>query len=202
MHTEMLTDSVMDLYEYGAVITNRRKTFHPGKIVCGFCIGTRSSTTSSTTTRSASLRRSTILITSTTSRENDHMVSINNTMTVDLTGQCASESLGHSMYSGDRRPGGLRTRGGNVKGRHVVHRAALHVHDKKRPDLAGRLPVSARDDRDDAPLRRPLYRDRKRGAPTCGSRACPSRVREVLKIAHPDFRDQLKHEAEQAGLLF
>jgi 4-hydroxybutyrate CoA-transferase len=28
------------------------------------------------------------------------------------------------------------------------------------------------------------------------------RIREMLKIAHPDFRDQLKHEAEQAGLLF
>jgi acyl-CoA hydrolase len=30
----------------------------------------------------------------------------------------------------------------------------------------------------------------------------PERVREMLRIGHPDFRDQLKSEAEQAGFLF
>ena len=39
VHTEMLTDSMMELYEQGAV-TGKKKTFHPGKIVCGFSVGT------------------------------------------------------------------------------------------------------------------------------------------------------------------
>jgi 4-hydroxybutyrate CoA-transferase len=33
-------------------------------------------------------------------------------------------------------------------------------------------------------------------------KSVPERVREMLKVAHPDYRDQLKQEAEQNGLLF
>ncbi len=40
VHTELFSDGVVDLVEAG-VITNERKTFHPGKIIAGFVIGTQ-----------------------------------------------------------------------------------------------------------------------------------------------------------------
>ena len=40
IHTEMITDTIIDLIETG-VINNSQKTFHPGKILASFCIGTR-----------------------------------------------------------------------------------------------------------------------------------------------------------------
>ena len=33
-------------------------------------------------------------------------------------------------------------------------------------------------------------------------KSVPERVREILAVAHPDFRDELRHKAEEAGLLF
>jgi acyl-CoA hydrolase len=32
-------------------------------------------------------------------------------------------------------------------------------------------------------------------------KSVPARVREMLKVAHPDFRDQLESEAKEAGLM-
>ena len=52
IHTELLTDGIVDLYRAGA-IDGSRKTVLPGRIVCTFAGGTRRSTTSSTTTRSS-----------------------------------------------------------------------------------------------------------------------------------------------------
>ncbi|MCL5670419.1 MAG: 4-hydroxybutyrate CoA-transferase, partial [Acidobacteria bacterium] len=40
VHSEMFTDGLIDLIEAG-IVNNSRKTFHPGKVVASFCIGTR-----------------------------------------------------------------------------------------------------------------------------------------------------------------
>ena len=40
VHTEMFSDGLIDLIESG-VVNNTRKTFHPGKMLATFCIGTR-----------------------------------------------------------------------------------------------------------------------------------------------------------------
>ena len=58
VHTEMLTDGIIDLYQAG-VVTGAAKTLHPGKIVCSFGLGsTDDSTTRSTTTPTSRANRS------------------------------------------------------------------------------------------------------------------------------------------------
>ena len=159
VHTEMLTDSMMELYEQG-VITGRRKTFHPGKIVCGFSVGTKK--LYDFMDNNPICEFAPIHYTNSVDNiaRNDNMVSINNTLTVDLTGQCASESLGHSMYSGTGGQVDFIRGAAKVEGRHVVRHASLDIHDEKRQDLAHRLPIPSGDGRDDAPVGRAIHRDR------------------------------------------
>ncbi len=199
-HTEMLTDSMMDLFEEG-VITGRRKTFHPGKIVCGFSVGTKK--LYDFMDNNPICEFAPIHYTNNVDNiaKNDTMVSINNTLTVDLTGQCASESLGHSMYSGtggqvDFVRGAAKSKGGmsfmtlpstsmTKNGR--ISRIVSQF-------LPGTVVTTPRSD--------VQYIVTEWGIADLKLKSIHSRIKEMLKIAHPDFRDQLKYEAEQAGLLF
>jgi acyl-CoA hydrolase/GNAT superfamily N-acetyltransferase len=99
VHTEMFSDGLIDLYEAG-VITNTHKTFHKGKVIAAFCMGSRRlydfidnnpvfefyPTDYVSDPRNISL--------------NDNMVAINAALEVDLTGQVCADSLGHEFYSG------------------------------------------------------------------------------------------------------
>ena len=58
VHTEMLTDGIVDLYLAG-VVTGARKTLYPGKVVCTFGVGTRCSTRRPTATPTSSATPST-----------------------------------------------------------------------------------------------------------------------------------------------
>jgi 4-hydroxybutyrate CoA-transferase len=200
VHTEMLTDSMMELFEQG-VITGAKKTFHPGKIVCGFSVGTQK--LYDFMHNNPVCEFAPIHYTNSVDNiaKNDCMVSINNTLTVDLTGQCASESLGHSMYSGtggqvDFIRGAAKSRGGMS----FVTLPSTSMTKNGRISrivsqfLPGTIVTTPRSD--------VQYIVTEWGVADLKLKSVQDRIREMLKIAHPDFRDQLKHEAEQAGLLF
>jgi len=99
VHTEMFSDSVVDLAEAG-VVTNRRKHLHPGRIVTSFVMGTKrlydyvddnpfvEFHPCDHTNDTARIRR------------NDHVVAINSALEIDLSGQVCADSIGHRIYSG------------------------------------------------------------------------------------------------------
>ena len=100
VHTEMLTDGIIDLYQAG-VVTGAAKTLHPGKIVCSFGLGSQvDCTTRSTTTPTSRASRSSMTNLPHLIMQNDRMTAINNTTQMDLQGQAASESSGHRHISG------------------------------------------------------------------------------------------------------
>ena len=99
IHTEMFSDSVVDLFDAGA-ITNRFKSVHPHRIVTSFVSGTErlfrfvhdnplvEFHPCDRTNNSALIGR------------NDKVVAINSCLQVDLTGQVCADSIGHRIYSG------------------------------------------------------------------------------------------------------
>lgn len=99
VHADMLTDAYMHLIEKG-VITNARKTLHPGKVIASFCLGSRKLYDFVNNNPMVELfpieYTNNYLVIS----ENDKMVSINSALEVDLTGQVCSDSLGYEIYSG------------------------------------------------------------------------------------------------------
>jgi 4-hydroxybutyrate CoA-transferase len=99
IHTEMLTDSVVDLVEAG-VITGARKERNRGKIVTAFLMGSRRlydfvNDNPMVEMRPVDFTNDTHVI-----RLFSSMVAINSAIEVDLTGQVVADSIGHRFYSG------------------------------------------------------------------------------------------------------
>ena len=99
IHSEMITDGVMELIRKG-IINNRRKTFHPGKTVTSFCMGTRALYDFVHANPHIGFYPSEYVNSPTNIARNDKMVAINSAIEVDLTGQVVSDSIGHLFYSG------------------------------------------------------------------------------------------------------
>ncbi len=93
VHTEMMVDSVMELYEMG-VVTNARKGLMKGKFVCTFAMGSRKLYDWLDDNVEVQFERGRWVNDPAVVRQNTRMVSINTCLMVDFTGQVASESIG------------------------------------------------------------------------------------------------------------
>jgi acyl-CoA hydrolase len=99
VHTEMLTDGIIDLYRAG-IVTGARKTLHPDKIVCSFGVGTRLQYETAHRNPDFFCVAVDHVNLPQLVMQNDRVVAINNTTQMDLQGQAASESAGHRHISG------------------------------------------------------------------------------------------------------
>ena len=99
VHSEMISDGVVDLWQEG-VITNRKKSIHPGKIITTFCMGTKKLYDFVNDNPFVEFHPSEYVNNPYIISLNDRMVALNSALEVDLTGQVTAESLGHLFYSG------------------------------------------------------------------------------------------------------
>lgn len=99
IHTEMFSDGVLDLVEKG-VINGKMKRTHPGKIVTGFVIGSRKLYDFVDDNPEVIFADIEYVNDTATIRKNDHVVSINSALQVDLSGQVCADSIGTRIYSG------------------------------------------------------------------------------------------------------
>ena len=128
------------------------------------------------------------------------MIAINNIMTADLTGQCASESIGHVQYSGT---GGQAdyVRGANASNGGMNFLATASTAQTKNGRVSkivcnfkpGTVVTTPRSDIQ--------YIVTEYGVANLWLESIPRRVSEMIRIAHPDFREDLKREAKEAGLI-
>lgn len=99
IHTELFTEGVIDLVESG-VITGKRKTFHPGKIIATFLMGSQRMYDFVHHNPLIEMHPVDYVNNPANIGKNDRMISINSSLEVDLMGQVASESIGLKQYSG------------------------------------------------------------------------------------------------------
>ena len=125
VHTETFTDGLMDLIESG-VVTCRKKSLHPGKVIASFCMGTRRLYDYVHNNPLFEFRPCRYVNDPYVIAQNDRMVSINSALTVDLTGQVCSDSLGFDFYSGIGGQVDFVRGGRLVESGQVHHGAALH----------------------------------------------------------------------------
>jgi len=116
IHTEMLSDGIMELVRVGAV-TGRRKTLLPGKVVASFLMGSRALYAWADGNAELEMGPSDWVNDPQVIARNDRMVSINTALAVDLTGQVAADTLEGGFYSGiggqlDFVRGAARSKGG------------------------------------------------------------------------------------------
>lgn len=201
IHTEMFTDGMVDLFEAG-VITGKRKTLLPGKMVGTFALGTKKLYDFIHNNPGVVILNGSYVNDPYVIGQNYKMVSINTTLEIDLTGQCSSESLGHRQFSGtggqaDTAIGAQLSEGGksfialystaNVR---VPGSNERKTVSKIVPRLTHGAAVSlSRNDLD--------YVVTEYGVAALKGTSIRERVEKLINIAHPDFRDQLREEAEQ-----
>ncbi len=197
IHTEMIGDGILSLVESGAV-TNRRKTFMPGKMVATFALG--SAKLYRFLHRNPMLEMHPVEFTNDPwiAAQNDKLCAINATLQIDLLGQCGSESLGSTPYSGT---------GGQVD----FVRAANRSRDGKAFIV---LPSTAKDGAVSriAPVLSPgthvttskndiNYVVTEYGVAQLRGKTASQRARALIGIAHPDFRAELSEAARAMKLL-
>ena len=99
IHTELFSDSVIELVEAG-VVTNARKTLHPGKIVAGFMLGTKRLYDWAHDNPMIELHRTEYVNDPFVIARNYRQVAVNSAIEIDLTGQVCADSIGPRLYSG------------------------------------------------------------------------------------------------------
>jgi 4-hydroxybutyrate CoA-transferase len=197
VHTEMVSDRVMDAIESG-VITGARKTLHPGKVVATFAMGSRAlydyiDNNPLFEMHPADYTNDPFII-----AQNDNMVAINSALEVDITGQVCAESMGKRIYSGfggqlDFIRGAAMSRGG-VPIIALPSTAAGGRSSRIVPMLQpGAGVVTTRAD--------VHYVVTEFGIAQLYGKTLRQRVRELMEVAHPDFRAALEKEAWERRIL-
>lgn len=193
VHTELITNSMVDLVEAG-VITGKKKTLHKGKMVSAFVMGDRRLYDFVDRNPSVMVMRGSYTNDPTIVAKNDNMVSINSALSVDLTGQCASEGIGTAQYSGtggqvDTAVGALHAKNG---------RSIIAVHSTAKngtvstitPTLApGSIITLNRTNVDHVVT--------EYGIAYMRGRSVRQRIENLIAVAHPDFRGELRAEANK-----
>lgn len=192
IHTEMLTDRIVDVIEAG-VITNARKTLHPGKAVCCFCLGTQRLYDFVDRNPFFEFRPADYVNDPFIIAQNDRMVAINAALEVDLTGQVCSDSLGYLFYSGiggqvDFIRGAARSKGG----RPIIVLPST-ADDGERSRIVSCLSegagvVTTRGD--------VHYVVTEYGIADLYGRNIRERALALIHIAHPKFREELLAQAK------
>jgi len=187
IHTEMFSDGIIDLVEQG-IINGEQKTLHPGKIIAGFVLGTRRVYDFIDNNPVIEFHPQEYVNDPFVIAKNRKMVAINSAIEVDLTGQVCSDSMGTRLYSGiggqvDFIRGAVHSDGG--KG--IIALPSITKDGKISrivPKLrSGAGVVTSRGD--------VHYVITEYGVALLFGKSIKERARELIKISHPKFRDEL-----------
>jgi len=204
IHTEMVTEAIAELHDAG-LITGKKKSFLPNKIVYTFSVGSRK--------LYDWLDHNPALASYPVDFTNDpnviavqkNIVSINAALGVDLQGQVSSESIGLAEYSG--------TGGSLAFARGAYYRSTKGLPPFGYPDnksiIAFYSTYTDKDGRLKSKINPTLppgeivtiprvdvsYLVTEYGVAYLKGLSIPERALAIIKIAHPEFREWLKEEA-------
>lgn len=199
VHTEMLVDSFVDMYEAGR-ITGLRKQLDKGKMVYTFAMGTKK--------LYDFMDNNPILASCPVDYsndpdiicQNDNVLGINNAIEVDLYGQVASESSGVRHISGtggqlDFIYGSYKSKGG--KGLICL----TSTFEDKEGNLQSRIkPILTPGATVTVPRSMNFYVITEYGMAMLKAKSTWERAEALINIAHPDLRDDLIKEADKMHL--
>jgi len=197
IHTEMIGDGILTLVESGA-ITNRRKNYLPGKMVATFALGSQK--LYRYMDRNPGLEIHPVSFTNDPylAGQNDNLVAINATLQIDFQGQCGSESLGFSPYSGtggqaDFVRAANRSRGG---------KAFIVVPSTAKNDTISRIVPTLTPGTHVTTSKNDInYVVTEYGVAQLRGKSMKQRTLALIGIAHPNFRAELTEQAKRMRIL-
>jgi acyl-CoA hydrolase len=199
VHTEMMVDGLLELYEAG-LVTGEHKQINRGQMVFTFAGGSQrlyefvdqnpvaQSFPVDYTNLPDNIAR------------NERVVSINNTTQIDLQGQAASESSGHRHISGT---GGqlqfVRGAYASKRGKSFMCLSSVYERGGVRESrivstlTPGNIVTTPRTD--------VMYVVTEYGMLNLKGLSVPERARALIGLAHPDFREGLEREARELRMI-
>ncbi|MEE4265657.1 MAG: GNAT family N-acetyltransferase [Desulfobacteraceae bacterium] len=198
IHTQLITDGMLPLFEK-KVITNKKKTLLPGRVVTSLCMGSEKIYRYVDNNPLFYFRSSEFVNDPTVIARNDNLISISSALEVDLTGQVCSDSMGYLFYSGigdqvDFLRGSSMSKGGfsiialpSTAQNGAVSRIVPHLSE-------GAGVATTRGDVN--------FVITEYGVAELKGKGIYQRVMELAQIAHPKFREELIEVAKKRRYIF
>lgn len=198
LHTQLITDGFLPLFEKN-VITNKKKTLLPGRVVTSLCMGSEKIYHYVDNNPAFYFRSSEFVNDPSVIARNDNLVSISSALEVDLTGQVCSDSMGYLFYSGigdqvDFLRGSAMSKGGfsiialpSTAKNGQVSRIVPHLSE-------GAGVATTRGDVN--------FVITEYGIAELKGKGIYQRVMELSQIAHPRFRKELIEVAKKRHYIF
>jgi acyl-CoA hydrolase len=199
VHTEMLTDGLVDLYKAG-IVTGAAKTLDPGKIIYSFALGSKSLYETLDHNLDFVARATPYTNLPHLVMRNDRVATINNTTQMDLQGQAASESDGHRHISGSGGQlqfvrAGYASNGGKA---FICMSSTYEKRGARRSRIVldltpGNVVTTPRSD--------VMYVVTEYGIVNLKGKSISQRARAMISLAHPEFREDLERQAFELRII-
>lgn len=197
IHTEMFNDGMVDLYEAG-VVNNSRKSIYKGKMVGAFALGTKKLYDFLNNNIGVEMLQGKVTNNPYVIGQNYKMISVNTALQVDVMGQVCSQSIGYRHFSGTG--GQLDThRGAQLSdgGRGIIALRSTAKDGKISTIVPGLSPGSEVT----VPSQCVDTIVTEYGIAELRGKSLRERAAALINIAHPDFRDQIREQVEQLGIV-
>jgi acyl-CoA hydrolase len=197
-HSEMIVEAYLELYKAGA-LNNSKKSYMPGRCVATLAAGSRDLYKWIDRNPSIWIFGIDDCADPYVIAQNDNFMAINSVLECDLAGQCMSDSMGYSPYSGtggqaDFIQGAWQSKGGKaflcLNSTFTDKEGKLQ--SKIRPTIQGWVGVSRNDVQ---------YLVTEYGCVFLKGSTIRERIQKVVSIAHPEFREWLVGEAVKHGFI-
>ncbi|MBQ8054283.1 MAG: acetyl-CoA hydrolase [Lachnospiraceae bacterium] len=199
VHSEMLTNSMMKLMQKG-VINNRKKNFNPGRAVVGFALGSPELYAFADHNPNLMFTPFTYVNDPAMIAQNDHFISVNTAMSIDLFGQVAADNIGGRQISAiggqvDFVRGAQMSKGGKS---FIAMTAALENKKGRSSRIVPVLPPGTAVTTGRADVQ---YVVTEYGCVNLKKLDNSDRAKALIELAHPAFREQLRDQAKELHLL-
>ena len=196
IHTLYMTEDIMQLFSKG-VITNRRKGFNDGKMIAQGALGSENLYEFLNDNPAVEFHPSDYVCDPSIIARHNKMVAMSVAMAIDLTGQVAADAMPQTHFSGitaitDFMRGAVQSPGGKS----ILMLPSTAMQGKK-----SRIVPMLDDTAVAAPRGDVHHVVTEFGAVSLFGKSLQERAMAMISIAHPDFRDELFHEAKNLGLL-
>jgi acetyl-CoA hydrolase len=196
IHTEMFSDGVVELFERG-VVTGEAKTLHRGKIIASFVLGSKKCFDFLDNNPFVEFHPTDYVNDPFVIAQNEKMVAINSALAIDLTGQVCADSIGRDIYSGfggqlDFIRGSARAKGG---------RPIIALPSTAKSGRVSRIVDVLAEGSGVVTTRADVhYVVTEHGIARLHGKCLRERAEELIAVAHPDFREELRAAARRRRL--
>lgn len=188
LHSEMVGDGVVDLIKCGVINNSKKNNHHRGKSLLGFAFGTRKLFDFMDGNPDIEMHPIDYINYPPVIAENDNLISVNSCLQVDLQGQVVADTIGLNQFSGvggqvDFVRGAAMSKGG---------RSVIAMPSTAKNNTVSRIVPTITENSAVTTTRNDVqYIVTEHGIANLKGKTMKERARELIKIAHPDFRASL-----------